>query len=150
MLLVDCHLSNRCGKRRTTNSLTFKLGIFLTISFQIKTRFQADFGYRNVRECVRQSLANEGHMMLWRGLAPTLLRYVLIILAFKFQQKMIFRNVCFFSRAFPNNAAVFATVTLFNRFVSDLSSSSTSNDFDDDMPTRHQTEFLMDTYDMHR
>lgn len=42
----------------------------------VKTRYQADFGYASVRECVRKSMASEGHMVFWRGLAPTLLRYL--------------------------------------------------------------------------
>mgnify|MGYP003385504772 CR=1 FL=1 len=57
--------------------------------------------------------------------------------------------------AFPNNATVFATVTVFNRFVKNNNTNSSgdvSNDDFDDLatPTRLQTEFLMDTYDMHR
>jgi solute carrier family 25 carnitine/acylcarnitine transporter 20/29 len=59
----------------------------------IKTRYQADTAYLGMRDCFRKTLRYEGYMGFWRGVAPTLLR------------------------AFPNNAAIFATVTLFNRIL---------------------------------
>jgi len=61
----------------------------------VKTRYQADNSYTGMLDCLRKTLKTEGHMGFWRGLAPTLLR------------------------AFPNNASVFATVTLFNRLIND-------------------------------
>ncbi|XP_048105591.1 mitochondrial basic amino acids transporter isoform X1 [Alosa alosa] len=59
----------------------------------IKTRLQADgvggvYRYSSIMDCVRKSVANEGWMVFTRGLTSTLLR------------------------AFPVNAATFATVTL--------------------------------------
>ncbi|XP_062407447.1 mitochondrial basic amino acids transporter-like [Sardina pilchardus] len=59
----------------------------------IKTRFQADgvggvYRYSSIMDCVRKSVASEGWMVFTRGLTSTLLR------------------------AFPVNAATFATVTL--------------------------------------
>ncbi len=40
----------------------------------VKTRYQADSSYTNVKDCVRKTLRSEGQMVFWRGLAPTLLR----------------------------------------------------------------------------
>lgn len=59
----------------------------------IKSRLQADgvggvYRYSSIMDCVRQSVANEGYRVFTRGLTSTLLR------------------------AFPVNAATFATVTL--------------------------------------
>jgi solute carrier family 25 carnitine/acylcarnitine transporter 20/29 len=41
----------------------------------IKTRYQIDSSYSNARDCLMKSIARDGPMVLWRGLAPTLLRY---------------------------------------------------------------------------
>jgi solute carrier family 25 carnitine/acylcarnitine transporter 20/29 len=40
----------------------------------IKTRYQADSSYTSIRDCLRKTFKSEGHMSLWRGLSPTLLR----------------------------------------------------------------------------
>ena len=46
----------------------------------IKTRFQADKSYLNVRDCFSKTIATEGSKGLWRGLAPTLLRYIFLFI----------------------------------------------------------------------
>ena len=40
----------------------------------VKTRFQADTGYRGALDCFRSTLGSEGYMGFWRGLTPTLIR----------------------------------------------------------------------------
>jgi solute carrier family 25 carnitine/acylcarnitine transporter 20/29 len=41
----------------------------------IKSRYQLDFAHSSALECFRKSLRQEGRAILWRGLAPTLLRF---------------------------------------------------------------------------
>lgn len=41
----------------------------------IKTRYQADESYANVRDCIKKTMQSEGNAVFWRGLIPTLLRY---------------------------------------------------------------------------
>lgn len=45
----------------------------------IKTRYQIDLTYSNARDCLRKSVKSDGYMVLWRGLAPTLLRYLIYL-----------------------------------------------------------------------
>ncbi|CAF0707697.1 unnamed protein product [Brachionus calyciflorus] len=92
----------------------------------IKTRFQADQSYTGVRDCIRKSLSTEGKRVFFRGLAPTLLR------------------------AFPNNAAVFATVTLFNRLMNKIVPDDNYELTTSTIPSYPNLHFFIDTYDMHR
>lgn len=75
----------------------------------IKTRFQAEYAYKSYFECYRATFKCGGFRIFWRGLAPTLLR------------------------AFPNNAAVFATVVAFNRLIN----RPVTNDDNWDTPQLH-------------
>ncbi|RNA37522.1 mitochondrial basic amino acids transporter-like [Brachionus plicatilis] len=92
----------------------------------IKTRFQADESYSSVKECLKKALSTEGNKVLFRGLAPTLLR------------------------AFPNNAAVFATVNLFNRLMNNLDPDDNYESNTTTIPSYPNLHFFIDTYDMHR
>lgn len=65
----------------------------------IKTRYQSDgmgckYKYLNIRDCIRKSYRQDGLKVFQRGLLSTILR------------------------AFPTNAATFATVSLFNNYYS--------------------------------
>jgi len=65
----------------------------------IKTRYQSDgtgiakYKYKSIEDCFSKSLAQDGPRVFVRGLLPTILR------------------------AFPTNAATFATVSLFNSYA---------------------------------
>lgn len=82
----------------------------------IKSRLQADGvggvnRYSSIADCVRQSVEREGYMVFTRGLTSTLLR------------------------AFPVNAATFATVTLFLMYVRGAEPEPT--DCEPPQPSRH-------------
>lgn len=82
----------------------------------IKSRLQADGvggvnRYSSIADCVRQSVEREGYMVFTRGLTSTLLR------------------------AFPVNAATFATVTLFLMYVRGEEPAPT--DCEPPQPSRH-------------
>ena len=65
----------------------------------IKTRYQSDgtgiakYRYKSIEDCINKSLEQDGWRVFVRGLLPTILR------------------------AFPTNAATFATVSLFNSYA---------------------------------
>lgn len=92
----------------------------------VKTRFQADETYTGIRDCIRKSTQTEGKKVFLRGLAPTLLR------------------------AFPNNAAVFATVTLFNRLMNKISPDDEYESTTSTIPSYPNLHFFVDIYDLHR
>ncbi|KAK2890310.1 mitochondrial basic amino acids transporter-like isoform X1 [Channa argus] len=85
----------------------------------IKSRFQADGvggvkQYSSIADCVRQSIQKEGYMVFTRGLTSTLLR------------------------AFPVNAATFATVTLVLMYARGVE--KRPQDCESVQPTSHHTQ----------
>lgn len=59
-------------------------------------------------------------------------------------------SLCIVKRAFPNNAAVFATVTLFNRVMNRLSPDDDYDDASSVITTYPHLHFFIDAYDIHR
>ena len=86
----------------------------------VKTRYQADMGYRSALDCFKRTLSSEGHMGFWRGLTPTLIQ---VDISFFISHQPPTSSVAFFilSRAFPNSAATFAAVHHINQLLSNES-----------------------------